>query len=117
MTMTMPGSAAVRTCSIPLVEVQVEGALDATALHNLDTRITEALLLHPQLLVIDFTRCSALDARAIRVLLDVRTLTSRRGARLVLRNCQPDSVRLLAMAGVLKVFEMDPPPTCSEQGW
>ncbi len=109
MTMTLPAQVDAGTSSIPLVEVEIDGTLDVSMLHSLHNQISEALTLHPELLAIDFARCRYLDAQAIRVLLDAHTLAWKRGTRMVLRNCQPDSIRLLAMAGVLRVFEMDPP--------
>lgn len=108
MTMTLPPSASAGSPSIPLVEVEIDGMLDATTLHSLSRQITEGLMLEPEVLAIDFTRCQYLDAEAIQVLLHAHTRAWKRGTRMVLRNCQPDSIRLLAMAGVLRVFEMVP---------
>ncbi len=109
MTMTLSQPADADAASIPLVEVEIDGNLDVTMLHSLFSQITEALTLRPEVMAIDFARCRYLDAQAIRVLLDGHTLAWKRGTRMVLRNCQPDCIRLMAIAGVLRVFEIDPP--------
>jgi anti-anti-sigma factor len=100
------------TSVLPLVEIHLDNDLDIGTLPALREKITDALSLHPKLLVLDFSRCRYLDAQAISVLLETNRAAWRSGGRLVLRACSEPTVRLLALAGVLRVFELEG----SEQG-
>lgn len=108
MTVTAPQSTRSGIPTIPLVKIELDRDLDITTLHMLFGQITEALSVRPEILAIDFSDCRYIDAQAIRVLLDAHKLAWQQGSRLLLRNCHPDTIRLLAMAGVLRVFDIEP---------
>lgn len=91
----------------PLVEVVVDCELDIATLPRVRERLEDALTLRPEMLVVDLTDCPFLDAQAITLLLDVHRAAWRSGSRLVLRGCSSQCLRLLALAGVLDVFDID----------
>lgn len=90
------------------VVIPVPADLDISTLHGFEDRLREALAAQPTRLVVDFDECRYLDAQAIRVLLDVHQSLWRRDGRLVLRGCNADTMRLLTLAGVLDVFQVEP---------
>lgn len=94
--------------AVPLLEVRLQEDLDIAALASLQDQLDDAVLLRPARLVIDFSGCRYLDAQAIRVLVDTHRALWREGGRLVLKGCNEDALRLLALAGVLEVFEVVP---------
>jgi anti-anti-sigma factor len=89
------------------LEIRLDGDLDIATLPALRERLDEALELTPRRLVLDFAACGYLDAQAINVLLDAHKALWRTQGRLVLRACNPATLRLLALAGVLNVFELE----------
>lgn len=90
------------------VVVPVPPDLDISTLHRFQDLLEEVQEGQPQRLVVDFADCRYLDAQAIRVLLDIHQQLWRRDGRLVLRGCNPETTRLLALAGVLNVFLHEP---------
>ncbi len=92
---------------LPVLELRLEGDLDISTLPVLRERLEEALSLGPRRLVVDFAACRYLDAQAILVLLEAHRAMWRREGRLVLRHCSSATTRLLALAGVLNVFEIE----------
>lgn len=92
---------------LPHVELRITDDLDISTLHVLRDQVEDALTLRPHRLIIDLSACRYLDAQAITVLLDAHTSMWRSEGRLVLRGCSPDTLRLLALAGVLNVFEIE----------
>lgn len=92
------------------VVVPIPADLDISTLGKFREALSEALSSRPSRLVVDFSACRYLDAQAIRVLLDAHQELWRRDGRLVLRACNADSTRLLALAGVLNVFQLESAP-------
>ena len=103
MTTVMPAPSAESV--LPFVELRLADDLDISTLPMFRDQLEDALSLRPQRIVIDFSACRYLDAQAIRVLLDAHGAMWRSEGRLVLRDCSPETTRLLALAGVLNVFE------------
>jgi anti-anti-sigma factor len=93
------------------VLVCVPADLDISTLGRFREALEKAVSANPVRLVVDFSACRYLDAQAIRVLLDAHQQLWRLDSRLVLRACNPDTRRLLALAGVLNVFQLEPPTT------
>lgn len=99
------------------VEVLVDEELDISTLPRLRDRLEDAMRVSPARLIVDLRRCAFLDAQAMTVLLDVHRQAYRAGARLTLRGCSAQCLRLLSLAGLMGVFDVDddeaqgsPPP-------
>lgn len=109
MTVTSPAalSATHDLPALPYVEVRLGEDLDIATLASLQDQLDDAVLLRPARLVIDFTACRYLDAQAIRLLVETHGALWREGGRLVLRDCSEDTLRLLSLAGVLEIFEVE----------
>ena len=88
--------------------VHVTDNLDVSTLHQFWARLQTAAAERPSRLVVDLSGCAYLDAQAIRLLLDVHQLLWVQEGRLILAGCRPETTRLLALAGVLKVFTLEP---------
>lgn len=118
MTTIAPGTApgTLGLSLLPEVTLRVTEDLDISTLHALREQIGDALTLRPQRLIIDLHGCRYLDAQAITVLLDAHREMWRLEGRLVLRGCSPETLRLLAIAGVLSVFETEPRVVPTEPG-
>jgi anti-anti-sigma factor len=89
--------------------------LDISTLGRFREQLELAAADRPARLVIDFAACRYLDAQAILVLLDVHQQLWRADGRLVLRDCNPDTTRLLALAGVIDVFLLEHPRDVPKQ--
>ena len=89
------------------VVVRVDTELDIATLPQLRERLELALSTSPARLVVDLTDCAFLDAQAMNVLLDVHREAWRQGSRLTLRGCSPQCLRLLALAGLVGVFDFE----------
>lgn len=76
-------------CSVPLVEINISGSLDAARLSTTGAILDAALRLRPERLVVDLAQCSGIDAAAIEMLLTVHRALARDGARLTLREPTP----------------------------
>lgn len=98
------------TPSIPLVEVLVEGALDAAAVPRIRTMLEEAVGLNPVHMVVDLADCPVLDATGIDLLVAVHRTVWGTGGRLTLRGMSPRLYRLLALARVDHVLQTAPAP-------
>lgn len=92
----------------PEALIAVPADLDISTLARFREQLEAAAALRPARLVVDFAECRYLDAQAIRVLLDVHGWLWQRDGRLVLRGCNHDTSRLLALAGVRDVFTFEP---------
>ena len=99
------------TAAPSVVEVLVDTELDIATLPQLRAQLEDALSVRPGRLVLDLTRCGFLDAQAMTVMLDVHKQAWRQGGRLVLRGCSEQCLRLLALAGLVGVFELEPAGT------
>ncbi len=89
------------------VVVVVDTELDIATLPQLRERLELALATAPGRLVVDLTDCVFLDAQAMNVLLDVHRQAWRQGGRLTLRGCSSQCLRLLALAGLVGVFDLE----------
>jgi anti-anti-sigma factor len=67
--------------------------------------LVEALELKPSCLVVDLSGCSFFDATGISMLLDIHRRAWRQHAALVLRGCSDRHLRLLALMGLIDVFD------------
>ena len=96
----------------PTVEtvIPIPHDLDIATMPRFRQTLEEAVRTNPWRLVVDFAACRYLDAQAIRVLLDIHQELWCGDGRLVLRACNADVTRLLALAGVLNVFLLEPGP-------
>jgi anti-anti-sigma factor len=92
----------------PVIEVIVDEELDIATLPRLRERLEDALSLRPARLVVDLRDCTFLDAQAMNVLLDIHRQAWREGGLLTLRGCSAQCLRLLSLAGLLGVFDMEP---------
>jgi anti-anti-sigma factor len=90
------------------VVVHVDPELDIATLPELREELARAVDTGTRRVIVDLSDCRFLDAQAIRVLLDVHRRLWIRDGRLVLRGCSPAAMRLLALAGVLNVFDTEP---------
>ena len=102
------------TSRVPLVEVIITEALDSQAAPRLETRLNEAIDLHPVRLIVDVAGCPVLDAAAIDVLLDAHRKTRRSGCRLTLRGPSPKLRRNLRLARVDGVIDVIPEEVTTE---
>jgi anti-anti-sigma factor len=98
------------TCSVPLVEIRITGALDAARLPVAGEILDAALRLRPAYLVVDLAECSGIDAAAIGMLLDTHRELARAGSQLTLRAPTPRLRRLLGIARVDHVLHTVPGP-------
>jgi anti-sigma B factor antagonist len=87
------------------VEVQVQGALDLCSVERMRAQLFEALDLKPSMLVVDLSGCNFFDATGISMLLEVHRRAWRQHASLVLRGCSDRHLRLLALMGLIDVFD------------
>ncbi len=92
----------------PDAVVIVDTELDIATLPQLRERLELALSTSPARLVVDLTDCVFLDAQAMNVLLDAHRQAWRQGGLLTLRGCSPQCLRLLALAGLVGVFDLEP---------
>lgn len=91
----------------PVIEVMVEDELDVGMLPRLRERLQESLSLRPEVLRVDLCDCSLLDSQALTLLLETHREAWKQGTRLVLRGCNAAGQRLLALAGLIDVFELE----------
>lgn len=89
-----------------VVEVVVEGDLDAGSVPRVRETLDDALSLHPGRLVVDLSQCPFVDASALTMLLDVHRRAWRAGGVLTLRGCSPRVLRLLSLTGLGRVFDL-----------
>ena len=94
-------------CSPAIVEVLVEGDLDASQVERVRDTLLDALSVHPGRLVVDLSHCPFVDAAALTMLLEVHRQARRAGGLLTLRGCSPRVLRLLSLTGVRKVFDLE----------
>jgi anti-anti-sigma factor len=88
-----------------VVEVQVQGSLDLTTVERIRSQLLEALDLRPSSLVVDLSGCTFFDATGISMLLDVHRRVWRQHGTLELRGCSERHLRLLALMGLIDVFD------------
>ncbi|GAA1408675.1 STAS domain-containing protein [Catellatospora coxensis] len=97
------------TQTVPLVEVQVCGDLDASSAPGVNDVLSEALALHPRQLVIDLAGCDVIDAAGILLLLDAHRRAIRDGGMVALRSPSARARRNLKLAKVDRVLQVISP--------
>lgn len=95
-------------CSVPLVEVSVDGHLDLAAVPQIRRILDDALTLRPVHLVLDLAGCPVIDAAGIGLLLDVHRELWKAGSRLTLHAPTARLRRLLGIAHMDRVFHILP---------
>lgn len=98
------------TPTLPLVEVLVQGALNAAAVPRIRLMLDDAVSLKPAHLVADLADCPVLDAAGIDLLVATHRSIWGAGGRLTLRGMSPRLSRLLALARVDHVLQTAPAP-------
>lgn len=93
--------------AIPEAVVVVTGAFEGAAVARWGELIAEAVTLGVQRLVVDLHRSTGLDAGGIVVLLDAHRDMVRSGGRLTLRNPSGRVRRVLRLARVERVFDIE----------
>lgn len=83
---------------VPLVEVAVTEAIDASTAPRLRALLEKALAPRPEHLVVDLSGCPLIDASGIDVLLEAHRRAVRDGGRLSLRAPSPAVQRNLELA-------------------
>ncbi len=91
---------------LPLVEVVVSDH-DACRPGWLQAQLDDVLRVRPERLVVDVSGCSALDTACLRTLLDVHCEVRRQGGVLVLRGACPRILRVVELAGLGGVFDVE----------
>jgi anti-anti-sigma factor len=89
----------------PEVEIRVQGALDLASVARMRERLFDALSLKPHCLAVDLSECTFFDATGINLLLEVHRQAWRQESRLQLLGCTARHLRLLALMGLLDVFD------------
>lgn len=103
-------------CRVPVVEVYLTHQLDVAGLPAVRPFLDAAVLLRPDLLVLDMAGCAGIDAAGIGLLLDVHRRLWRSGARLALRSPQPRLRRILRIARVDGVLPVVPEEAAPAEG-
>ncbi|MEV4412039.1 STAS domain-containing protein [Catellatospora sp. NPDC049609] len=92
--------------AVPLVEVQVQGDLNAQSAPGVHDMLEEALALRPRRLVIDLAGCDMIDAAGILLLLDTHRRAMRDGGSVALRSPSARARRNLRLAKVDRVLQV-----------
>lgn len=87
--------------------LEVCDELDISTVTRLREQLAEAVEVHPRALVVDLTRCGFLDSQALLPLLEAHRAARRRGIGFTLRGLTPQAERLLALAGLGDVFDVE----------
>jgi anti-anti-sigma factor len=114
--MGAPAELGAGVCCCPVVEVQVRGDLDLTAVPRMRERLNDALSLQPHVLVVDLSACTSFGAQGITMLLEVHRRAWRQQAMLTLRGCSDRHLQMLALMGLQDVFDIDRAPYAKVQG-
>lgn len=91
---------------VPLVEVRVNGDLNAQSAPGVNDMLEEALALRPRRLVIDLAGCEMIDAAGILLLLDTHRRAMRDGGSVALRSPSARAQRNLRLAKVDRVLQV-----------
>jgi anti-anti-sigma factor len=97
----------VASAVVPEAVVVVTGPFEGAAVEKWRNLITEAVALQAQRLVVDLTRSTTLDAAAIVVLLGAHREIVCAGGRLTLRGPSGRARRVLRLARVERVFDIE----------
>lgn len=93
----------------PEIVVVVTEALDGPATPRWGSLLAEAVEVNPLRVVMDLTHCPSLDAAAVVHLLQAHRTLMRAGARLLLRRPPEKVRRILELARVDHVLEVELP--------
>ncbi len=96
-------SSATRDMTLTL---EVCDELDISTVPRLRERLSEALEVGPGQLVVDLSKCAFLDSQALVPLLDAHRAAHRLGVGFSLRGLKPQARRLLALADLNSVFDV-----------
>jgi anti-anti-sigma factor len=91
----------------PEVVVEIIGPFEAATVQRWGRRIADAVASRPVRLIIDLRRTQRVDAAAITVLLQTHRATMHTGGRLVLRGPAEPVRRILRLARVDQVFDIE----------
>jgi anti-anti-sigma factor len=91
------------------VVVVVTGELDATGMARWGGVLADAVEVRPERLVVDLTGCPRLDAAGIAALLHAHRAMVHADGRLLLRGAGDGVRRILGLARVGHVLELEPP--------
>ncbi|GAA1382697.1 STAS domain-containing protein [Catellatospora chokoriensis] len=83
---------------VPVVEVVVQGDLDASSAAEVGRVLGEALDLRPRELVVDLAGCRSVDVHGVRVLLEARRRVAGLGAAFQVRPAVAGAVQVPAVA-------------------
>ena len=97
--------------STPLVEIVVTEELTAPAAARLHTLLSDALALRPVELVVDLSACPWADALAVDILLNAHRRAYQLGSHLVLRAPSERLRRVLTLARLDHVFDINSTPS------
>ena len=81
--------------------------LDISTVPRLREQLLEAVDVRPRAVVVDLSRCGFLDSQALVPLLDAHRAALRRQVGFRLRGLTPQASRLLALAGLSDVFDVE----------
>lgn len=95
--------------AIPRTVVIVTEAFEGVAVDRWGRLIAEAVTLRPQQLIIDLSASPLVDAAAIAVLLQAHRTLVHSGGRLILRRPVERVRRIMRLARVDQVFEVEDP--------
>ncbi|MBT8227859.1 MAG: STAS domain-containing protein [Dactylosporangium sp.] len=101
---------AAQPCTPRVIEVVVSDELDRAVVPQIGGLLDDALALRPEEIVVDLTACSLIDAAGVTLLLNTHRQAWRAGGRLVLRSPSPHVQRILEVARVAHVLNIDPDP-------
>ena len=101
---------------LPVVEVLVACELDTSTVPRLKAQLLDALACRPDRVVVDLSACGFLDGTALSMLLDAHRQACRAGTLLVLRGASPRVLRILRLAGVSGVFQLEPALAADRSG-
>jgi anti-anti-sigma factor len=93
---------------IPLLEVAVTHGLDVHTVPRLRALLDEAFTLRPRRIVVDLEQCPFLDASAITMLVEAHRRAWLDDGILTLRAPSARLRHTLELAGVHRVFDIDP---------
>lgn len=97
------------TDRIPKLEVVVTEPFNAASVPRLSATLAEALRVRPMQLVVDLSRCPAIDAAGIAVLVDAHRQIRRDGGYLTVRGPAEHVRRNFRLAHTDRVLDVRPP--------
>ncbi len=91
---------------LPVVELLCRDA-DVRRPGWLQAQLEDVLRVRPDVVVVDLSACPTLDSASLRTLLDIHCELRRQGGRLVLRGLSPRIERVIGVAGLAGVFDVE----------